>query len=79
MCCDFLAKSFNFTSSICRLLLTNFNKSNMKDSESTKKMVLSEKNVKIAFHVLNKLTSNNKLFGIDAYVKQFVYYIVNKM
>ena len=82
MCCDLLTKSFNFTSSIARFLINNFSKLNSlnKNDESNSKILASsEKNMKIAFKVLNKLTANNKLFLIDTYIKQFIFYVVNKM
>lgn len=87
-----LAKSFNLASSIARLVMMNFSsksglengRSKMDDGDGmdatkSKPMLLGERNLKIAFHILNKLTFSNQLFAIDAYVKQLVHFLVNKM
>jgi hypothetical protein len=97
MCCDFLAKSFNLTSSIARLLIINLTRLNNVGSnqqnaavtasdkcksiggDESSKLILSDKNMRIALNVMNKLTANNRLFVIDGYIKQLVYFMVNKM
>lgn len=74
MCCHLLATSFNFTSSICHLLMFNFNR-----NPANKNTFLTDKNLKASLEVLNTLTFDNKLFSIDIYVKQLIEFLVEKM
>ena len=69
--CDLIATNFNFTSAICRLLVSA-NKSRS-DPDNV------DKNVKIAFSILNELTANNRLLVIDNNVKQLIYDILDRM
>lgn len=78
MCCDHLAQSFNFTSSICHLLL-NHSIKNDKTSSKSNTGFLNEKSYRIAFSVLNRLSLDNKLLSIDSYVKQFIQLSVKKV
>ena len=78
MCCDHLAQSFNFTSSICHLLL-NHSIKNDKTAQKSNTGFLNEKTYRIAFSVLNKLSLDNKLLSIDSYVKQFIQLSVKKI
>ena len=83
MCCDQLTKKFNFTSSICHLLLSHStkldqrNKSN--ENDTTRSLLNEEKVFRMAFNVLNKLTLNNKIFLFDCYVTDFTRYSINKL
>lgn len=70
--CDLIATNFNFTSSICRLLVGGANKTRA-DSDPI------DKNVKIAFSILNELTANNRLLIVDNSVKQLIYDIIDRM
>ena len=40
---------------------------------------IGDKNAKIAYSILNELTSNNKLLLVDNHVKQLVYEILDRM
>lgn len=71
--CSLVATSFNFTSPICRLLVS------IKKAKSEHEASLGENNVKIAFSILNELTANNKLLFIDNNVKQLVFDILDRM
>lgn len=80
ICCDHLAQSFNFTSSICSLLLNHsLNQTNGKVSDKAYLSLLNDKSYRLAFSVLNKLTLDNRLSLIDSYVEQFIELSVRKI
>ena len=81
MCCEQLARSFDFTNSICGLLLnylTN-DRFEMSNESTGHASLLNESSAKIAFNVLNKLTNDNKLFAVDLSVKQLCFHLVEKI
>lgn len=71
--CNLVATSFNFTSPICRLIVS------ANKSRSDQDTILTEKNLKIGFSILNELTANNRLLLIDNSVKQLIYEILDRM
>ncbi len=94
MCCAHLSKNFNFTSTLCHLLLKYCLKSaidpskkpsiatsttSSSSSSSSSSSLLNEKSFRLAFSVLNKLTLDNPLFVIDTYVRQFVDICIRKI
>lgn len=84
MCCEQIATSFNFTSSICRLLVLNLSCNKLisklvNNDQAKSNGQLSENCARIAFAVMNKLTADNPLFAIDTHVKQIICCLMDKM
>ena len=81
ICCDQLAKSFDFTSSISALLIKHFTNTSQFDAlnDVQSQTLLNEQTEKAAFKVLNKLTENNKLFAIDLNIKELCTLLVDKV
>ena len=81
MCCEQLARSFDFVNSICGLLINHLVKTRAYNSREAieQASLLNSSSLKIAFNVLNKLTSANKLFNIDLNVKELCHYLVNSV
>ena len=81
MCCEQLARSFDFVNSICSLLINHLAKTRAYNlsEKNVQESLLNSSSFKIAFNVLNKLTSANKLFNLDLNVKELCYYLVNSV
>jgi hypothetical protein len=84
MCCNHLADSFNFISSICQLLLSHLIKQTNETTVTHGKptcigSILNEKSYRMAFDILNKLTLDNRIFLIDNYVKQFIQLAIRRI
>lgn len=71
MCCDQLSRCFNFTSSLCYLVHTF--------SSDKLTLLKDEKNYRMAFTVLNKLTLNSRLFIVDYYASDFIRFSIDKL
>ena len=80
MCCEQLARSFDFANSLCGLLLNHLSKARayISNEATVQESLLNSSSFKIAFNVLNKLTNAHKLFKIDLIVKDLCYYLVEK-
>ena len=79
MCCEQLAHSFNFTGSLCSILIVNSVNKYINPMKKSRHAVLDENDYKITFDILNKLTRDNPLFNFDDNIKQFINYLVDKV
>ena len=81
MCCEQLARSFDFTNSICGLLMNHLANSRFEISNDSisQASLLNEMSAKVAFNVLNKLTNDNKLFSIDLIVRQLCLFLIERI
>jgi hypothetical protein len=80
MCCDQLAHSFNFTGSLCSILMSNL--VNQYEHSSLKKprhAILDQDDIKITFDLLNKLSIDNPVLSFDADTKRLINYLIERM